>query len=576
MKKINIIKGLTVAVLAGGMASCSENYLTLEPQTEIKNAEAVGSPEAKKNAVYGMCQSMYQQYSSLYSYRWFNGEPWLSMFYGEVVGQDYFSYFWTRSDQNVPNWTRMTNQTATATYVAWSYCYGLISQANNICDATPVDQIEDEETAFRIAQAKTLRAHAYTRLLQIYGPRWADSENGTVKTVVLRKSAADPNGDVNAPLAPMKDVLDFIYKDLDEAIALYEDSGKFRSYEWEPDIEIAQGLYARAALLKDDWQTAQAMANAAREYYPIMSPSEYASGFAEPNGEWMWTNSPAPAGMYFASFGASYACNGAYPCRWQSIGAGAINYDLYRQMDPNDMRCDLFFTPDKVSDPANEALFWDSRYCTSSSMDINKWSNNGGNVKPGPLAYDLYVMGAQIYNRVGAAKGWPYPYSNPAYGGYLPYGTLAPFGAQFKFWSQDYYGSSAFPFMRGAEMLLIEAEAACHNSDYTTAQNCLYELNRNRISGYQKSTKTGDALLEEVKLNRRIELWGEGFNWFDYKRWNEPIVRNSWRANDPTSNNIPASQAGVYDVTKARGWRWTIPRNETQYNDYISESETLN
>lgn len=576
MKKINIIKGLSVAILAGSMVSCSDNYLTLEPQTEITNSDAVGSPEAKKDAVYGMCQSMYQQYSSLYSYRWFNGEPWLSMFYGEVVGQDYFSYFWTRSDQNVPNWTRMTNQTATATYVAWSYCYGLISQANNICDATPVDQIEDEETAFRIAQAKTLRAHAYTRLLQIYGPRWADSENGTVKTVVLRKTAADPSGDVNAPLAPMKDVLDFIYKDLDEAITLYEASGKFRSYEWEPDIEIAQGLYARAALLKDDWQTAQAMANAARKYYPIMTPAQYASGFAEPNGEWMWTNSPAPAGMYFASYGASYACNGAYPCRWQSIGAGAINYDLYRQMDPNDMRCDLFFTPDKVSDPAYEALFWDSKYCTSSSMDINKWSNNEGKVNPGPLAYDLYVMGAQIYSQVGAAKGWPFPYSNPAYGSYLTYGTLVPFGAQFKFWSKDYYGSSAFPFMRGAEMLLIEAEAACHNSDYTTAQNCLYELNRNRISGYQKSTKTGDALLEEVKLNRRIELWGEGFNWFDYKRWNEPIVRNSWRANDPTSNNIPASQAGVYDVTKARGWRWTIPRNETQYNDYISESETLN
>ena len=576
MKKINIIKGLTVAVLAGGMVSCSSNYLSLEPQTEITNSDAVGSPESKKDAVYGLCQSMYQQYSSLYSYRWFNGEPWLSMFYGEVVGQDYFSYFWVRSDQNVPNWTRMTNQTATATFVAWSYCYGLIAQANNICDATPIDKIEDKETAFRIAQAKTIRAHAYTRLLQIYAPRWADSNSGAEKSVILRKTAADPNGDYNAPLAPMKDVLDFIYQDLDEAIALYKESGKFRSYDWEPDIEIAQGIYARAALLKDDWQTAQTMANAARQDYSIMSATDYLAGFAEPTQEWMWTNSPASAGMYFAAFGASYACNGAYPCRWQSIGAGSINYDLYRQMDPNDVRTTLFFTPDKVSKPEYEPLFWNSTYCTSSSMDINKWSNNNGQVNPGPLAYDLYTMGRKIYNQVGAAKGWPYPYSNPAYGSYLPYGTLAPFGAQFKFWSVDYYGSSAFPFMRASEMLLIEAEAACHNNDFTTAQNCLLELNKNRISGYQKSTKTGNDLLEEVKLNRRIELWGEGFNWFDYKRWNEPIVRRPWVADDPTSNNIPASQAGVYDVTKARGWRWTVPRNETQYNDYISESETLN
>lgn len=79
---------------------------------------------------------------------------------------------------------------------------------------------------------------------------------------------------------------------------------------------------------------------------------------------------------------------------------------------------------------------------------------------------------------------------------------------------------------RSAEMYLIEAEANCHlgNKD-TETQNLLIELNRTsgRNTAYT-CTKTGDELLEEVKLYRRIELWGEGFDWFDYKRWKESIV----------------------------------------------------
>lgn len=569
MKSIytNIIKGLVAVAFAGGIASCSENYLSTEPQTELSINDVVNSPDGKKAAVYGLCSSMYSQYKELYGYRWFNGEPWFSMFYGEVVGQDYFSYFWTSSDRNVVNWTRMRDNTSTASYVAWSYCYGLISQANLICDATPVSAVDDKETALRLAQARTIRAHAYTRLLQVYAPRWEDSENGAVPCIVLRKTAADPSGDVNAPLASMKDVLDFIYKDLDEALDLYEMSGLPRYNEWEPDEDIAAGIYARAALLRDDWQTAQKMAARAHKNYPVGSADEYLAGFAEPASDWMWSNSPASAGIYFASFGASYACNGAYPCRWESIGAGAINYELYKQMEQGDIRKGLFFTPDKLTYPEDADKFWNNAYINGTTMNLNNWTSQG----PSSIALDIYSMGGEIYNRVGADKAWPFPYSNPGYGEYYTKGIMIPFGAQFKFWATDYYGSSSFPFMRSEEMLLIEAEAACHNGDYTTAQNNLELINANRIPGYVKSAKTGDDLLAEVKLNRRIELWGEGFNWFDLKRWGESIVRKPWVAGNSDSNNIPASQAISYSKAMNNGWRWIIPRRETQYNTYIDQ-----
>ena len=31
-----------------------------------------------------------------------------------------------------------------------------------------------------------------------------------------------------------------------------------------------------------------------------------------------------------------------------------------------------------------------------------------------------------------------------------------------------------------------------------------------------------DQVLDAVRLYRRIDLWGEGFDYFDYKRWKIP------------------------------------------------------
>lgn len=40
-------------------------------------------------------------------------------------------------------------------------------------------------------------------------------------------------------------------------------------------------------------------------------------------------------------------------------------------------------------------------------------------------------------------------------------------------------------------------------------------------------TATGEDLLKEIKMYRRLELWGEGFSWYDCKRWGDPVVRPS-------------------------------------------------
>ena len=599
-KIFNIAAGIALVV---GATGCSSDYLDLHPEGTLAYDDVLTNGQGATLAVHGMCNAMYKQYSALYDYNWFNGEPWLSMYYGEVVGQDYISLFWFRSYPTLVNWTQM-NQQGYGARIAWSYCYGLISQANNLLTYTPKqgangevvnypypegtqlakdengNPIPDfsesenpEEYAFRYAQALTFRAHAYSRLMQIYAPRWDDRYNylGEEKlTVPLRLEYVAPEGDLDCPLSPMSVVMDQIYADLYQAIKLYEQSGYSRSYDWEPDLQICKGIFARAALLKNDYKTAQTMAHDARQGYTIMSADDYLAGFAEPTSEWMWTNSGEAQGLYYASFGATYACNGAYPCLWGSIGAGAIDNELLKQANNRDRRGSIFFAP--KNSLANSRYFWGDG-CDSRTMNVNSSTS--------PLHQDFVSFAETQYNRVGKPNGWYPPYT---YQGY-PLNTsftvcTAQFGAQFKFWGTDGYSSSFFPFMRASEMLLIEAEAAWQNGDENTSRQLINELNVKRFSTRNSDgssywtdiTSSGDQLLDDIKLYRRLELWGEGFNWFDFKRWKEPIIRVAWQSGDTNSGNWPASVAGEYPVELNRGWRYRIPSVEYNYNHAIDQT----
>lgn len=121
-------------------------------------------------------------------------------------------------------------------------------------------------------------------------------------------------------------------------------------------------------------------------------------------------------------------------------------------------------------------------------------------------------------------------------------------------------------------MLLIEAEANYHlSADPTDAQNSLKELNLTSGRDPQYTcTATGEDLLKEIKKYRRLELWGEGFSWYDCKRWGDPVVRPSIAEGGNYSQFISGTygfdEAGNYDETF---WKWIIPNRESDYNTAI-------
>ena len=113
--------------------------------------------------------------------------------------------------------------------------------------------------------------------------------------------------------------------------------------------------------------------------------------------------------------------------------------------------------------------------------------------------------------------------------------------------------------MRISELYLIAAEGYARSGQDAKAKEYFSALMVERDPEYKDSGKTGAALAEEIMNSRRIELWGEGFRWFDLKRLGLPIHR--------TGSNFDIAFCGFLDKEPdADGWMFEIPKNETDFN----------
>jgi starch-binding outer membrane protein, SusD/RagB family len=122
------------------------------------------------------------------------------------------------------------------------------------------------------------------------------------------------------------------------------------------------------------------------------------------------------------------------------------------------------------------------------------------------------------------------------------------------------------PLMRAAEMYLIEAEALARLGQDAEAQDVLFTLVKNRNAAYVKSTNTGQALIDEILFNRRIELWGEGFRFTDLKRLNQPLIRTGIPNQNPTISQVMEIPAGD------KQWVWLFHQDEINTNPNLEQN----
>jgi hypothetical protein len=136
--------------------------------------------------------------------------------------------------------------------------------------------------------------------------------------------------------------------------------------------------------------------------------------------------------------------------------------------------------------------------------------------------------------------------------------------------------------MRVPEMYLTMAEAACRLTNDTEAQEILNEFMTYRMTEgfeYDCSDKTGTALgalttdetgslLEEIILQRRIELWGEFGRVYDIKRLRQGFVRTVEMGHPAAAllQNLKVNDPETFD------WVLTIPQAEIDANPYMVQN----
>lgn len=138
-------------------------------------------------------------------------------------------------------------------------------------------------------------------------------------------------------------------------------------------------------------------------------------------------------------------------------------------------------------------------------------------------------------------------------------------------WASDYL------LMRASEMYLIEAEALAHTGGNAIA--VLEELVQARDAEYSAAGLSGAALLDEIALQRKIELWGEGVSLFDVKRSGEGLNRPTGPGNHNGADLVPGGDAVNFNIGVLSldhndpVFLFRIPQDEINANKEMSSAD---
>lgn len=129
----------------------------------------------------------------------------------------------------------------------------------------------------------------------------------------------------------------------------------------------------------------------------------------------------------------------------------------------------------------------------------------------------------------------------------------------YKFRDNDALNGSIV-FMRSEEMLLNEAECLARQGKEGEAKDLLWQLQD--LRGATRTTSTGNDLIEDILIERRKELYGEGYSWYDIIRNQKPLLREGNHVN-----------YGGYKPLPANSWRFVyqIPNTEIINNTNMKD-----
>ncbi len=388
----------------------------------------------------------------------------------------------------------------------WNYYYAHVLTTNNSIKAIdPETEIALER--YYLGASLATRAATYLDMARMWEVLPTAVNNGNspegnnilgLSCVIITDETSESDMR-NNPRAEHSVMFEFIKNDLERAIPYM--TGYARPSKTLPDVAVAKGLLARLYLWDASYQ-AEVKADQAAANASYAKAAQYAREAISESGatpltreEWLSTT----AGFNDINV-SSWMWGGQYSAEDDAVVAGGIR------------------TWTSVISP--EQMFG---YAGSECGAMPE-------------------IGASFYNRINnndwrklafvAPEGTPLsgqePFLDPEFAATYfdgPYIAIKFRPGQGNMEDPNVGAVVGYPMMRVEEMYFIEAEATAHQNPGNGLSLLKQFMTTYRYPTYNATVSGDAAVVDEIIFQKRIELWGEGQNFFDVKRLNMSVTR---------------------------------------------------
>ena len=471
------------------LAGCSGDFLDKEP-TDSVSSDEVGVPGNAERLFNGAWYNLFEYVYTLANSGYRGLQCQDDMMADDVVSRPAYGFnsSYQFNDIAIPNNTR--------TSFAWYLMYKTIDNCNTAL------AIQGDTEALRQAQgqALALRAFCYLHLAQHYQFTYLKDPAAPCVPIYT-----EPTTDDTAPKG--KSTVAQVYRRVFDDLALAKDylknyTRKGDGQKFKPDVNVVNGLLARAYLLTGQWEEAAKAAAAARQGYSLMTTAAEYEGFNNiSNKEWIW----------------------GHP---QTLAQSSASYNFYF-LDATHVGAYSSF----MDDPHFRDTFSDGDI----RLELFQW------MREGYLGYKKFHMRAD--------------------------------------------DTADIVLMRASEMLLVEAEALARDGFPEKAVVPLNELRHARgLGDYDLTGKSQQDVIDEILMERRRELWGEGFGITDILRTQQSVKRtmlsaeeqkqevDAWQEGggfakrNPLGHWFVTFSEGEVFVPNSTNYLYAIPKEETDAN----------
>lgn len=488
MKKTILTMGLAAALCG---TSCSD-VIDLNPGDRFSPATVWSSTTTVDSYVLGL-YSIFSSSCEFYG----TGSPNLTDAYSDILKSgswDQYNHSYNRSLFQESAF----NSTSAGAFECWSTHYERIRRENEFLRDAPKyrEKFGEKWMDTRIAEVRFCRAYAYYLLCRVYGG------------VILRTEVDGPEQNDKAR-STEADCWDFIIEELKDLAPQLPQGDKTENGDNWDDAnygratqQAAYGLLSRVALFAERWDVAAQAARDVEKCGGALDLTGYANVF---NGN-LKSNKEILFGVDF-------------------------------EQDVITHRYDAYVRPSGDAKALGTSALYSVFFPTSELADSYEmadgtpfsWETHGSDPYTGrePRFYATILyngaswMGRTIESYVGGADGFKeYENSKSANTTVTGYYLRKYLKDGDKSWITAYSAQTCI-LIRYAEVLLNKAEALAELSWDQNSVEALQALNdvRGRVGLPSRQTASKEEFMEFVRHERMVELAGEGFRYWDLRRW---------------------------------------------------------